>query len=97
MSTPNQLTVSVDQARQSVGFLNQFLERLRQQKDVNVMNMFSYAEVANLHVSMVRLNGYLSEPVEVSTPAPAQTLQSTSPPTDAPAQTLQAPPQLTTI
>ena len=67
MSTQAPSHVSVDHARQSVGYLNQFLERLRQQKDVNVLNLFSYAELANLHVSMVRLNAHLAEPVTATT------------------------------
>jgi hypothetical protein len=66
------MSVSSEQARQSIGFLNQFLERLRQQKDVNVLNMFTFAEVANLHVSMVRLNTHFSEQAPVPVPAPTQ-------------------------
>lgn len=93
MSSPNQPTVTTDQARQSVGFLNQFLERLRQQKDVNVLNMFSFAELANLHISMLRLNTHFTEqpePVQEAVPVVQEAVV-------AQPVSVQAPPQLHTI
>lgn len=88
-------TVSSDQARQSVGFLNQFLERLRAQKEVNVLNMFTFAELANLHVSMVRLNTHFAEqPTEpVQAPAPVAAAPAPVQQTQVPTQV----PQLHTI
>jgi hypothetical protein len=72
----------MEQARQSVGFLNQFFERLRQQKDVNVLNVFTYAEVANLHVSLVRLNTYFAD--TETKPVPVQQTQPRTQPSSTP-------------
>jgi hypothetical protein len=52
---------SLEQARQSIAFLNQFMEQLRQQQNVNVLNLFTYADIANLHVAMARLNSFIVE------------------------------------
>ena len=67
------MSIPLDQARQSISFLNQFMEKLREQKDVNVLNMFTYADMANLHVSMARLNTFIAEQASQpahKTPAP---------------------------
>lgn len=97
MSTPS---TSIDQARQSVAYLNQFVEKLREQKDVNVLNIYNYQEVANLHVSMARLNNYFTGDQPVTSAQPAQPVPvSQAQPVQQP-QRLQAPaqqPQMHTI
>lgn len=53
-------TETIELLKQSVAVVNQFLEKLRSEKDVNLLNLFSYQDITTLHVSMTRLNQFVS-------------------------------------
>ncbi len=46
--------------KQSVNFLNKFFETLRVEKSVNLLNLYSYNDIANLHIAMVKLNQFFA-------------------------------------
>lgn len=50
----------VELLRQSIGVVNQFLEKLRTEKDINLLNLFSYQDITTLHLSVMRLNQLVS-------------------------------------
>lgn len=70
--------VSTEQAQQAVGYMNNFLEKLRTNPDINMLNMFTFQEIANLHISMIRVNNFVGQattdkPDTVSTQMSTQT------------------------
>ncbi len=54
------MSEQVELLRQSVGVVNQFLEKLRTEKDINLLNLFSYQDITTLHLSVMRLNQLVS-------------------------------------
>ena len=93
--------VTLEQAQQSVGYLNGFLEKLRTHEKIDLTKICTFQEIANLHITMLRMNAYVNQSnntassiTPTSTPAPSITPTSTpapsithiQPPVQAPGQ-----------
>ncbi len=57
--------VSLEQANQAIGYMNQFLERLRTESGFNLLTCYTFQDIANLHVSMARLNTFIGQQLPV--------------------------------
>lgn len=62
-----------EQVEQAVGYMNSFLEKLRTNTDINLLHTFTFQEIANLHISMVRINGYVAQKQQKETPGVVET------------------------
>ncbi len=54
----------LDQLKQSINFITKFLENLRLEKGINLLNHYSYNDIANLHISVLKLNTFVSQQIE---------------------------------